>query len=64
MLAALRIRLTGSTTASLEEMLQAADDAPSDRLESKLAEPDRAPTRSLDDLLQEEPKKPDWPSQS
>jgi Arc/MetJ family transcription regulator len=38
-LAALRIRLTGSATASLEEMLEAADDAPSDSLDSRLAHP-------------------------
>jgi hypothetical protein len=61
-LAALRIRLTGSATASLEEMLEAADDAPSDSLDSRLAHPERAQERSLDDLLREEPKKPEWPS--
>jgi len=61
-LAALRIRLTGSATASLEEMLEAADDAPSDSLDSRLAQPERAQERSLDDLLREEPKKPEWPS--
>jgi Arc/MetJ family transcription regulator len=61
-LAALRIRLTGNATASLEEMLEAADDAPSDSLDSRLAQPARAPERSLDDLLGEEPKKPEWPS--
>jgi hypothetical protein len=61
-LAALRIRLTGSSTGSLEEMLHAADDAPSDSLDSRLAQPERTKERSLDDLLREEPKKPDWPS--
>jgi hypothetical protein len=61
-LAALRIRLTGSATASLDEMLQAADDVPSDSLEAKLAETERSSKRSLDELLQEEPKKPEWPS--
>jgi Arc/MetJ family transcription regulator len=61
-LAALRIRLRGSANASLEEMLEAADDAPSDTLDSRLAEQGRASKRSLDDLLAEEPKKPDWPS--
>jgi hypothetical protein len=61
-LAALRIRLTGSATASLEEMLEAADDAPSDSLDSRLAHPEPAQERSLDDLLREEPKKPEWPS--
>jgi hypothetical protein len=40
-LAALRIRLKGSGTASLEEMLAAADDAPRPSLEELLAaEPD------------------------
>jgi Arc/MetJ family transcription regulator len=61
-LAALRIRLKGTATASLEDMLAAADEAPSDSLEARLAQPDRAPDRSLDDLLGEEPKKPEWPS--
>jgi hypothetical protein len=61
-LAALRIRLTGSATASLEEMLEAADDAPSDSLDSRLAQPEGTQERSLDDLLREEPKKPEWPS--
>jgi hypothetical protein len=61
-LAALRIRLTGSATASLEEMLEAADDAASESLDSRLAQPERAQERSLDDLLREEPKKPEWPS--
>ena len=61
-LAALRIRLKGTASASLEEMLEAADEAPADTLEARLAQPDRAPKRSLDDLLGEEPKKPEWPS--
>jgi len=47
-LAALRIRLKGSDNASLEEMLEAADD-PSSKT-------------SLDDLMAEEPKKPEWPT--
>jgi hypothetical protein len=47
-LAALRIRLKGATSASLDEMLAAAD------------EPDAK--TSLDDLLTREPKKPDWPA--
>jgi hypothetical protein len=47
-LAALRIRLHGAATASLEEMLAAADD------------PDTK--ASLDDLFAQEPEKPDWPS--
>jgi hypothetical protein len=62
-LAALRIRLKGSDTKSLEEMLAAADDRP-DSLEQKLAEAaENKPKPSLDDLLTKEPKpKPDWPS--
>ena len=46
-LAALRIRLKGSATASLEEMLRAADDPSSGS--------------ALDDLLAKEPEKPEWP---
>lgn len=61
-LAALRIRLKGSAAKTLEEMLDAADDPTSDDLAQRLAQAERAPKRSLDDLLQEEPKKPEWPS--
>lgn len=61
-LAALRIRLKGSAGKSLEEMLDAADDSPSDDLAEKLAQADRGPKPSLDDLLKEAPKKPEWPS--
>lgn len=62
-LAALRIRLTGSDTKSLEEMLAAANDERSANLEQKLAETERTPKPSLDDLFAEEPKpKHDWPS--
>lgn len=62
-LAALRIRLKGSDTKSLEEMLQAASDPGADSLEEKLAEAELAPKPSLDDLLTKAPKpKPDWPS--
>jgi hypothetical protein len=62
-LAALRIRLKGSQGATLEEMLEAADDARSDTLDDRLAEADRPARRSLDDLLMQEPKpKPEWPS--
>lgn len=65
-LAALRIRLTGSDTKSLEEMLVAADESGSGTLEEKLAEAESTPPTpkpSLDDLFAEEPKpKPDWPS--
>ena len=61
-LAALRIRLKGSSGKSLEEMLEAAEDAPSDRLAEELAKAEGAPKRSLDDLLGREPKKPEWPA--
>ena len=63
MLAALRIRLKGSAGKSLEEMLEAANDAPPDRLGEAIAEAERKGKPSLDDLLSEEPKrKPEWPS--
>jgi hypothetical protein len=63
-LAALRIRLKGRAGASLDELLEAADDATaSDTLDARLADADRAPKRTLDDLLNEPPEaKPDWPS--
>ena len=63
-LAALRIRLKGSAGASLDELLEAADDEQSaDTLDAKLAEADRGSKLSLDDLLAAEPDpKPDWPS--
>lgn len=62
-LAALRIRLKGSDTKSLEAMLAAAGDEGPDGLEQAIAESDRASKGSLDDLLAQEPKpKPDWPS--
>ncbi|MDQ4107623.1 MAG: hypothetical protein M3138_02300 [Actinomycetota bacterium] len=61
-LTALRIRLRGSAGKSLEEMLEAADDAPPDRLAEEIANAQRRPKRSLDDLLGKEPKKPEWPS--
>jgi uncharacterized protein (DUF2267 family) len=62
-LAALRIRLKGSAGQSLEEMLEAADDAPPDRLREAIAKAEGRRKRSLDDLLTQEPKeKPDWPS--
>jgi hypothetical protein len=62
-LAALRIRLKGSAGKSLEEMLEAADDAPSDRLGEAVANAESKRKPSLDDLLSKEPKrKPDWPS--
>jgi hypothetical protein len=62
-LAALRIRLRGSAGKSLEEMLEAADDSPPDRLGEAITEAERKRKPSLDDLLGEERKpKPDWPS--
>jgi Arc/MetJ family transcription regulator len=62
-LAALRIRLKGSAGKSLEEMLEAAEDTPPDRLGQAMAEAERKRKPSLDDLLGKEPKpKPDWPS--
>ena len=59
--AALRIRLKGSAGKSLEEMLDAADDAPSDRLAEEMAKAEGSRKPSLDDLLGTEPKKPQWP---
>jgi hypothetical protein len=61
-LAALRIRLKGSAGKSLEEMLEAADDAPPDRLGEAIAKAEGKGKPSLDDLLTQEKKKPDWPS--
>jgi hypothetical protein len=62
-LAALRIRLKGSAGKSLEEMLEAADDAPTDRLAEEMAKAESKRKPSLDDLLGKEPKKkPDWPA--
>jgi hypothetical protein len=61
-LAALRIRLKGSDTGSLEELLAAAEDQGSRSLDDELAA-ERAPKPSLDDLFAQDPKpKPDWPS--
>jgi hypothetical protein len=65
LLAALRIRLTGSEGASLETMLAAADDAPSVGLDEHIAGSEREPAQklTLDDLLQEQPNtNPEWPS--
>jgi hypothetical protein len=61
-LAALRIRLKGSAGKSLEEMLEAAEDAPSDRLSEEMAKAEGKQKPSLDDLLGKESKKPEWPS--
>ena len=62
-LASLRIRLKGSDTGSLEELLEAAGDTGSRSLDDELAaNRPPAPKPSLDDLFAEEPKpKPDWP---
>ena len=61
-LAALRIRLKGSAGASLEVLLEAAGDLAPDSLEAKLAEVEGKRKPSLDDLLSEEPRKPEWPA--
>lgn len=53
-LAALRIRLHGTDSGSLEEMLAAADDTPSTTLEDRLAEAERPSTKpTLDDLFRD-----------
>jgi hypothetical protein len=62
-LAALRIRLTGSEGKSLEEMLAAAGDERPESLEQKLAQAEGALKPSLDDLFASEPPPTqDWPS--
>jgi hypothetical protein len=61
LLAALRIRLTGSAGSSLEEMLAASEGRPDD-LAARIAEVERAPKPSLDDLLGQPDSRPDWPS--
>ena len=62
-LAALRLRLKGSTGKSLEEMLDAVDDAAPDRLGEAVAKAEGERKPSLDDLLTQESKpKPEWPS--
>jgi hypothetical protein len=60
-LAALRIRLTGTAGKSLEEMLAASEDRPDD-LDAKIAEAEGAPKRSLDELLGQPESKPEWPA--
>jgi hypothetical protein len=42
-------------------MLEAADDAPPDRLAEEIAKAEGKRKPSLNDLLTQEPKKPDWP---
>lgn len=61
-LASLRIRLKGSAGKSLEEMLEAANEKPSNRLDEEIARSEGKRKTSLDDLLGKEPKKPEWPS--
>lgn len=64
-LAALRIRLTGSAGESLDELLAAAGDVgPDDRLEEAIeqAGTTQAKKPSLDDLLAQQKPKPDWPA--
>jgi hypothetical protein len=61
-LAALRIRLKGSSGKSLEEMLEATGDLNPDRLEQELAKAEGEPKQSLDDLLSKPKPKPEWPS--
>ena len=61
-LAALRIRLKGSSGKSLEEMLEATGDLEPDRLDEAIAAVEGEAKPSLDDLLSEERAKPEWPS--
>ncbi|HEX5950298.1 MAG TPA: hypothetical protein VFZ96_04805 [Actinomycetota bacterium] len=61
-LAALRIRLRGSGSESLEDLLEAAGDLGPDSLEEKVAQAEGKRKPSLDDLLGKEQKKPEWPS--
>lgn len=61
-LAALRIRLKGTSGKSLEEMLEATGDLEPDRLDEAIAEVEGEAKPSLDDLLSQEPAKPEWPS--
>jgi hypothetical protein len=61
-LAALRIRLKGDPGKSLDDLLTAAGDLESSRLDALIQEKGTS-KGSLDDLLAEKPKpKPDWPS--
>lgn len=65
-LAALRIRLKGSDMATLDALLEAADDDPgsSGALDEAVAEAERKREGkpSLDDLLAQPKPKPEWPS--
>jgi hypothetical protein len=62
-LAALRIRLKGDPGRSLEDLLTAAGDLESGRLDALLGDASSDHKRSLDDVLTRKPKpKPEWPS--
>jgi len=62
-LAALRIRLKGVGDRSLEDLLTAAGDLSSGKLDDLLAKGESKPKRSLDDVLAQKPKrKPEWPA--
>jgi hypothetical protein len=62
-LAALRIRLKGVADRSLDDLLTAAGDLSSGKLESLLEERSSKPKRTLDDVLSQKPKpKREWPS--
>ena len=62
-LAALRIRLKGVADRSLEDLLTAAGDLSSGKLDDVLTKGQAKPKRSLDDVLAQTPKpKPEWPS--
>jgi len=62
-LAALRMRLKGSSDKSLEEMLAAAADPNADSLDERIAESAEKTKskKTLDDLLSRPQKKPEWP---
>jgi hypothetical protein len=61
LLAALRIRLKGADTGSLDEMLESAGDLSSPGLDDLLTKEPEKKGSSLDDLFNREPKKPEWP---
>jgi hypothetical protein len=63
-LAALRIRLRGSDMASLDALLEAADEPGTRSLEDEVAEAERKQGQkpSLDDLLAKPKPKPEWPA--
>ena len=61
-LAALRIRLKGTAGRSLEEMLESTGDLQRDGLDEAIADVEGETKPSLDDLLGQEPAKPEWPT--